>query len=288
MTASNIEQTKQSRDWSDFIGCQGHVAPYIDLTDVIDTSNFEYLHEEICLGLLQVDYSYTGGSHKFMNIVPQEFANDEYKDYMQIIRGFSREEFMRFIALGESSLKFDLDQYQKYTFGEEAQMPMTWEQANYLKIRYGAYFPWKLYFQFMEGDFNWTSKNTLVRDFSEEVRNIFPATCDYIRSLPFKSIGRCDLMGLESNDHGTIHRDNYQRLNNPPVMDFITICPAGNKRLFLYNAESREKVFISSKAYTFNDMNYHGVAADPFFRYSIRIDGVFTDEFKEQIRRSRG
>ena len=79
MTASNIEQTKQSRDWSDFIGCQGHVAPYIDLTDVIDTSNFDYLHEEICLGLLQVDYSYTGGSHKFMNIVPQEFANDEYK-----------------------------------------------------------------------------------------------------------------------------------------------------------------------------------------------------------------
>lgn len=35
-------------------------------------------------------------------------------------------------------------------------------------------------------------------------------------------------------------------------------------------------------------MNYHGVAADPFFRYSIRIDGVFTDEFKEQIRGSRG
>lgn len=285
MSSSKAEKNKVSkRQEAVFLGCQGRKEPFIDLSCMLDTSCFPLLHEEICLGLLRVDWSYTGGSHKFMKIVPQEFADDPYKDYMQIIRGFSLEEFMRFIALGDRSLKFDLRRFQDYTFGEEAQVPMTWEQLQYLKIRYGAYFPWKVYFQFREGDFDWTSKNTLVRDFSEHTKETFPNTCAYIRSLPFKSIGRCDLMGLEANDHGTIHRDNYQRRDNPPVMDFITICPAGNKRLFLYDSETGHKTVIESQAYTFNDMNYHGVEPAPFFRYSIRIDRVFTEEFSNQLR----
>ena len=77
------------RDWSGWIGCQGHKAPYVLLNDLIDTTCFPILHEEICLGLLDVDFSYTGGSHKYMGIVPDDFMNDGYKDYMQIIAGFS-------------------------------------------------------------------------------------------------------------------------------------------------------------------------------------------------------
>jgi Rieske 2Fe-2S family protein len=34
-------------------------------------------------------------------------------------------------------------------------------------------------------------------------------------------------------------------------------------------------------------MDYHGVMADPFFRYSLRIDGVFDPAFVRELSRGR-
>ena len=36
------------------------------------------------------------------------------------------------------------------------------------------------------------------------------------------------------------------------------------------------------------DMDYHGVEADPFFRYSIRVDGVFDSKWLSALRRRLG
>jgi hypothetical protein len=35
-------------------------------------------------------------------------------------------------------------------------------------------------------------------------------------------------------------------------------------------------------------MDYHGVEADPFFRYSVRVDGVFEPAFMRALRRHYG
>lgn len=32
-------------------------------------------------------------------------------------------------------------------------------------------------------------------------------------------------------------------------------------------------------------MDYHGVHADPFFRYSIRVDGVYRPSFLKDLQR---
>jgi Rieske 2Fe-2S family protein len=42
---------------------------------------------------------------------------------------------------------------------------------------------------------------------------------------------------------------------------------------------------VDSPLYWFSDMDWHGVEADPFFRYSIRIDGVFEPAFVKELRR---
>jgi hypothetical protein len=47
-------------------------------------------------------------------------------------------------------------------------------------------------------------------------------------------------------------------------------------------------VDVRGRAYWFNDHDYHGVEADPFFRYSIRVDGVFTEAFRASLRESFG
>jgi hypothetical protein len=92
-------------------------------------------------------------------------------------------------------------------------------------------------------------------------------------------------MGLGANDHGTVHRDGVPE-DKPDVDHFITFVPGPNKRLFLWDEEAKAKTLVTARAYWFNDSDYHGVEADPFFRYSIRVDGIFSDDFLRSVRDS--
>jgi hypothetical protein len=113
----------------------------------------------------------------------------------------------------------------------------------------------------------------------------FPRTVAFVQGLPFREIGRCNIMGLEPNDHGTVHRDGDPAVKTE-VDHFITFCPGGGKRLFLWCEETRTEYPIDRRAYWFNDSDYHGVEAAPWFRYSVRVDGVFEEDFVEKIRSS--
>ena len=42
---------------------------------------------------------------------------------------------------------------------------------------------------------------------------------------------------------------------------------------------------VDAPIYWFNDMDWHGVHADPFLRYSVMVDGVFEPDFLDRIRR---
>ena len=95
-----------------------------------------------------------------------------------------------------------------------------------------------------------------------------------------------DVMGLDANDHGTVHRDGVPE-EKPDADHFITFVPGGKKRLFLWDEQVKTKTPVDARAYWFNDSDFHGVEADPFFRYSIRVDGIFSDEFLESVRHSR-
>jgi hypothetical protein len=109
----------------------------------------------------------------------------------------------------------------------------------------------------------------------------------FIQSLPFREIGRCLIFGLEANDHATLHRDSEPG-RELSVAQSITFCPAGNKRFYLCSPEGDAVTFVDSRIYWFNDMDYHGVEHDPFFRYSVRVDGVFEPDFVRRLQRSLG
>jgi hypothetical protein len=262
-------------------GIGGH--PFIDLEKYVDVRALEALDEEIALGLAHVPLEVTGGSHKTMGIVPPSLANDPYVDYGQVIRGFSREEFARFVALSDEPEAFDLDAQVDYAFGEEQEFPLSRRQVLYLKFRYGVYFPWQVFYE-MIPNLDWEDKSNFEgKDFTDEARRHFPKLVEFVKSLPFRGIGRCNILGLEANHHGTVHQDGDA--DDPEAEHFVTLCPRKNKRLFLWDEERKKKTFVVSRAYWFNDHGYHGVEADPFFRYSIRVDGVFEPAFYARIRR---
>jgi Rieske 2Fe-2S family protein len=106
---------------------------------------------------------------------------------------------------------------------------------------------------------------------------VFPETVRYLEQLPFSEIGRAVIFGLQPNDHAPLHRDSEPG-KAESVAQSISLCPRGDKRFFLQNDARDEPLVIDSRAYWFNDMD------DPFFRYSIRVDGVFRPGFVEELR----
>lgn len=257
---------------------------YLDLEPFLDLSRLAAVDEEIALGLAQVEVGYTGGSHKWMGIVPPSLADEPYVDYGQVIAGMSREEFARLVSLADDPAAFDLDRQKDDELGEERAYPLSHRQMLWLKYRHGVYFPWKVFYELIPTA-GWEDKSTGAgKRFTEEAEEHFPGLIELVKGLPFSEIGRCNIMGLEANDHGTVHHD---RSDDAKVAadHFITLCPRGDKRLFLWDEEERRKVEVRGRAYWFNDSDYHGVEPDPFFRYSVRVDGFFRPEFLQHLRR---
>jgi Rieske 2Fe-2S family protein len=265
--------------------------PYIDLTPVIDTSPFDAIDDEIMGALPRVEASYTGGSLKWMGVTAPWVNEDPYVDYMHVIERFSREEFVRFVSFanaeGGVGAGFDPDKRETYRFGDETDNPLSPEQMLYLKYRYGVYFPWKVCYHLLEND-RWEDKHSGAgKDFTEEARRVFPRTVAFIEGLPFREIGRCVLFGIEANDHAPSHRDSEPG-KALSIAQSISFCPRRDKRFYVCDPTGASKTLIGAPIYWFNDMDYHGVEPDPFFRYSIRVDGIFESDFVERLRRRHG
>ncbi len=266
-----------------FVGLHGK--PFVDLEPYVDTAALAGLDLEICLGLARVSTFVTGGSHKSMGIVPPHLENDPYADYGQVIAGMTRDERILFYSLSDTPHLLDPDQIEGYTFGEERDVPLSRKQVRYLTYRYGVYFPWSTYLELMPGGL-WDEQSFPEgKAFTKDALVYFPRTVAFVRALPFDSIGSVKLLGLSPCQHGTIHRD-----REPPVAGearahdtFMMLSPTGKKRLFLWDDTEGRDLVIDKRAYWFNDADYHGVHADPYFRYSIRVDGAFSEHLRERL-----
>ena len=254
--------------------------PFVDLEPYVDVEALEALDLEICLGLARVPTFVTGGSHKSMGIVPPHLRDDPYADYGEVIGRMSRDERILFYSLSDSPNLLDPDTPEAYTFGEERDVPLSRKQVKLLETRYGVYFPWSTYLELMPGG-TWDEQgNPRGKAFTKDALVYFPRTVAFVRALPFASIGGVKLLGLSACQHGTIHRDR-DPAHGPrggPGDGFVMLSPTGKKRLFLWDDEAHEATVIEKRAYWFNDADYHGVHADPYFRYSIRVDGTFSPE----------
>jgi hypothetical protein len=252
--------------------------PYVSLEHVIDEPTLAMIDREITRGLVRVPVSYTGGSLKWMGVVAPWVMDDGYRDLMHAIEGFSREELAELVALADDPSAFDLAGGERYDFGDETEHPLNLAQMRWLSMRHGVYFPWKICYHLLEND-EWDDKHSGAgKAFGAEAREVFPETIRVIESLPFSEIGRVVIFGLEPNDHAPLHRDTEPG-KALAVAQSISIEPRGTKRFYLANSADAEPLVVDARVYWFNDMDYHGVLADPFFRYSLRVDGKFRPEF---------
>jgi hypothetical protein len=255
--------------------------PYIDLEPHLDLSALPELHEEICLGLTRVALDYTGGSHRTLGVAAPSRADERYADYGEVLSRMSQSELVTFRDLADAPSAEPPPVDPGRAYGEEREIPLSRRQMLWLKVRYGVYFPWQAYFELIPNRY-WSEKSSSEgKSFTRVARAIFPKTIAFVERLPFESVGRCNIMGLEANDHGTVHRDGEREAAEPA--HFISLCPAADKTLFLWDEAAQSSISVRSRAYWFNDNDYHGVEAAPFFRYSVRIDGRFRPEFLTRL-----
>jgi len=260
--------------------------PFIDLEPHLDLSALAAIDDEVCLGLAEVPVDYTGGSHRSMEIMPTSLRETAHTDYGEVIAKLTREQYATFRSLANEPEAFP-PHPEDATFGEERDHALSRRQMLWLETRWGVYFPWKAYLELIPNR-TWEEKASPDgKEFTRIARTFFPKTIAFVKSLPFVHIGRCNVMGLASNDHGTVHRDGIhaEKASQEGGADhFITFCPRGDKRLYLWDETRAFKVHAKTRAYWFNDCDYHGVEADPFFRYSIRVDGVFRPDFLAKLQ----
>lgn len=266
--------------------------PYVRLDHHLDLGALDAVHDEICVALAQMPTSYTGGSHRSMGIMPEGTEGEALVDYQEVIRGLSDAQFAVFRALSDDPRAIDPARRRELEFGEEREVPLSARQMLWLKMRHRVYFPWKVYAELIPNR-RWEDKADPVgKRFTRVAEALFPKTLAFVRGLPFRAIGRCNVMGLEAHDHGTVHRDGDPRDQPAPGRGdpdhFITFVPAADKRLYLHDPVSGERSLVEGRAYWFNDHDYHGVLADPHFRYSVRVDGVFTDELRARLVAEHG
>jgi hypothetical protein len=117
----------------------------------------------------------------------------------------------------------------------------------------------------------------------EETENAasFPLLMDFIRTLPFKSFGRMLIIYDDAPRPVPAHRDH---LDTEICYDFIWLRTNLKKPFYMLNHKTGEKLYVESYSAWFDSVNqYHGVDAQDGLSFSIRIDGVYTDEIKQQI-----
>jgi hypothetical protein len=260
--------------------------PFIALDDVlaefgVDLAVLDAVHDEVCLAYASLPVSYTGGSHRSMGIMPPSRTAEAVCDYHEVLAALDDDAWAMFVGLADDPRDFaDVD---RTDVGEERSAPLSRRQMLWLKVRHGVYFPWKGYLELIPNE-RWTDKSTTTgKRFTRQAETFVPTLCALVRALPFRGVGRCNVMGLEAHDHGTVHRDGEPDEQEAPD-EFITLAPRPNKTLYLWDEHNGVTYPVTGcQAYWFNDFDYHGVLAAPIFRYSIRVDGVFDDAFRAAI-----
>lgn len=103
----------------------------------------------------------------------------------------------------------------------------------------------------------------------------------FIETLPFKARGRMLIIYDNAGRAVSAHRDHdSQELCH----EFIWFRTNLDKPFFMLNPATGERLDVRSHAAWFDTVNqYHGADATGELAWSIRVDGVFTDEFRSLI-----
>ena len=114
-----------------------------------------------------------------------------------------------------------------------------------------------------------------------EYASDFADLMDFIDTLPFKATARIIIMADEQGRAVSAHRDHsFTDIKH----EFIWFRTNLEKPFSLQGIKLKKKVYVESYSAWFDTVNqFHGSDSTGQLAISIRVDGIFSDEFRAQI-----
>jgi hypothetical protein len=247
--------------------------PMIPMDKYIDHSQDLALHIECCKGLaLCNDYKM---GMVYGALPPEEVArlhgHDGWTETLINIKKFDptgiHQEAIKDIAKNSTNGQTLQNIYKYCYFALGSAIP--WFYAVYLKTN--SFF-------------------TKTKDTGEWTDNakLFPNIIKYLETLPFKNIGRVLFFTTYPNAGVCTHRDSIVTEHSDHNINLFF--DGGWRPSFVWDEKKKEKIYLQdgAKSYFFNNRDYHGVDPEPVYRYTLRVDGTFTDELCKELGLENG
>jgi hypothetical protein len=254
--------------------------PYIDLDEYLDIKKFRSLHYKICRGFAESRKYAKEGTWMIPGFNPKDSSYKiHWKPIFEALQEYKNLPDNHPIKQEGSTLYNNIKDHETRNLF-----------TRFLKMSMGAYDPYIYYFLWEEG--SWDDR-TASRKLTPEAE-YFPETVEWVENLIttniFKNIGRVIFFHCEHDGIPFEHRDldgkNGIKEKNeytPHRNEFIHIRPNTKKGFYIWDPDTQNKIWLNCHAAWWNDQDWHGGEKILEQSYSLRIDGKFTDEFKEKL-----
>jgi hypothetical protein len=229
---------------------------FIDFDQYLDTSNYESLHKEIIYGLSVIDQNEMRWA-KFVGNMPEGHYPDSLVEDQYLTESV--------ISIEEENIIKDMT---------------TQQRRKYLYFSKNIIKPWAFTVYLREGHFHKKTHQHSV-DW-QPVADYFPLVKEFIKTLPFESIGRVLLFCTDAYRDVPVHRDHLPQTHYDHNINFFF---NKGRKTFIYDPNTKEKFYLDDKcrSYFFNNRDFHGVDSEPTFRYTLRVDGTFNKDIIKKI-----
>jgi hypothetical protein len=242
-------------------------SPIISMDQFIDHSRDLELHIECCKGLALAEDIKMG--MVYGALPPEEVKRFSGHDcWSEMLKDIVKHDPT---GVHRTALKELIDKSP----GKEMQV-----MYKYAYFAMGAVIPWFFALYLKKNDFG---KKTHDLGQWTDASKHFPKLVEYVNQLPFKTIGRVLFFTTYPNAGVVIHRDSVVAEHKDHNINLFF--EGGSRPSFIWDEVNKKKIFLDegARSYFFNNRDYHGVDPEPVFRYTLRVDGTFTDEVCEKL-----
>lgn len=237
-----------------------------NLDQYLDVETLEKCHLEICAGI----------SKSVTNMSSRVIPHFEMQNNFDGLVDFKMNEGARIANVATEGIEFLETEEEKNYFKSLSHE----QKKRFLQLYKNAYW---------DGEFvriKFTKKEYLQHPFAtfhdsmcewHQNAEHFPETIKFIKSLPFKEIGRTLFFVSYHYLASDVHYDRKDDCFNGKH-HFIWFNPFAQKKFFIIN-DDRKKIAITSKAAFFNTKFLHGAEPAQKMTYTLRVDGHLEESF---------
>lgn len=257
--------------------------PYFDFSKYFDYSEFKNLEPEIVAGISRCRSKYAIESgwriydpskttqkigHKMVLDAYDEFLNDSTVPANSLANNWSKDVNTSLISKNK--------------------------MTRYLKSKYGAYDQyWAL--QIVENKLYSDTPEDIVT-WERKLMEYFPKTIEFINTRLvgkfFQKVTAANILFINNDgvpfEHHDARVDEQGNIEVPPgVLEYHFIHFRNPRRgFYLLDTETKSKIHLNTWAGLWDTRNYHCSSRSLYSDWSLRVDGVFTEEMKNELNQS--